>query len=52
MKWRAEGEEEADSLPSREPHWGLDPRTLGSQVELKADAEWTEPPRHLSVGIL
>ena len=34
---RAEGEGEADSLQSREPDTGLDPRTLRSQSEPKAD---------------
>ena len=39
-KWEggAEGEGEADSLLSREFNAGLDPRTLGSQCDLKADA--------------
>ena len=32
------GETEADALLSREPHMGLNPRTLGSGPELKADA--------------
>ena len=32
------GEEEAGSQQSREPDVGLDPRTLGSHLELKADA--------------
>ena len=34
---QAEGEGEADSPLSREPNARLDPRTLGSQPELKAD---------------
>jgi len=34
----AEGEEEADSPLSQEPNVGLDPRTLGSWSEPKADA--------------
>ena len=34
----AEGEREADSLPSGEPDVGLDPRTLRSQPELKSKA--------------
>ena len=34
----AEGEEEADSLLSRDPNVGLDSRTLGSWLKLKADA--------------
>jgi len=34
----AEGEEEADSPLSQEPDVGLDPRTLGSRPEPKADA--------------
>ena len=33
-----EGEGEADSPLSREPNMGLDPRTLRSRSELKADA--------------
>ena len=32
------GEEETGSPLSREPHVGLDPRTLGSYPELKANA--------------
>ena len=39
---QAEGE--ADSLLSREPDVGLDPRTLQSWPELKADIQPTEPP--------
>ena len=35
---QAEREEEAGSLPSREPDAGLDPRTLGLQPEPKAEA--------------
>ena len=31
--------------PCREPDAGLDPGTLGSHPELKADAETAEPPR-------
>ena len=34
---RAEGEGEAGSLPSKEPNVELDPSSLGSQPELKAD---------------
>ena len=34
----AEGEGEADSPLSREPSMGLDPRTLRSWPELKADS--------------
>ena len=34
----AEGEEEAVSLPSREPDMGLHPKTPGSWPEPKADA--------------
>jgi len=34
----ADGEGEADSPLSREPYVGLDPRTLRSQPEPKADA--------------
>ena len=33
----AAGEEEADSLPSREPNAELDPGTLGSRPKPKAD---------------
>ena len=33
-----EGEGEADSPLSREPNWGLHPRTLGSWPDLKGDA--------------
>ena len=42
-----EGEGEADSLLSREPNMELDPRTLGSRPEPKADglAKPTEPPQ-------
>ena len=40
---QAEGE--ADCPLSREPHAELDPRTLRSLPELKADASLTEPPR-------
>ena len=40
----AEGEGEADSLLSREPSVGLNPRTLGPWPELKADAWPTELP--------
>ena len=40
-----EGEGEADSLLSREPNVGLDPRTLESGPELKAATWPTEPPR-------
>ena len=39
----AEGEGEAGSLLSREPDAGLDPRTLGSRPEPKAD---TQPLNH------
>ena len=38
------GEEEADSLLSREPDVGLDPRTLGSRPEPKADPQPAGPP--------
>ena len=34
---QAEGDGEAGSPQSREPNAGLNPRTLGSQLELKAD---------------
>jgi len=47
---QAEGE--ADSMLSREPNAGLDPRTPGSRPELKAEAHLTEPPRCLSLQIL
>lgn len=40
-----EAEGEAGSPKSREPDAALDPRTLRSQPELKADAQPTEPPR-------
>ena len=40
-----EGEGEADSFLGREPEAGLDPRTLGSWPEPKADALLTEPSR-------
>ena len=39
------GEGEAGPPQSRELSVGLDPRILGSQLELKADAQPTEPPR-------
>ena len=39
------GEGEAGPPQSRELSVGLDPRILGSQLELKADAQLTEPPR-------
>ena len=42
----AEGEGEADSPLSREPDAGLNPRTLRSGPELKADASPTEQPRY------
>ena len=38
-------EGEAGSPLSREPNVGLDPRTLGSWPEPKADTSPTEPPR-------
>ena len=37
-KAQAEGEEEADSLQSKEPDVGLDPTTPGSRPEPKEDA--------------
>ena len=40
------GEQEADSVLSRQPDVGLNPRTLGSQPERKSDTSLTEPPRH------
>ena len=42
---KGEEERETDSPLSREPNTGLDLRTLGSQPELKADAQLTEPCR-------
>lgn len=42
---RAEGDGEANSLLSGEPHAGLNPSTLRSWPLLKADAKQTEPPR-------
>ena len=44
--WGAESEGEADSLLSREPDAGLNPKTLGSWPELKADTQLTELLRH------
>ena len=45
-----QGEEGEAGFPlSREPNAGLDPRTLGSWHEPKADAWPTEPPRCLLV---
>ena len=38
-EWQAEAEGEASSPLSREPHVGLDPTTLGSCPEPKADAQ-------------
>ena len=46
----AEGEGKADSSLRREPDAGPDPWTLGSQPELKAEAQSTEPPRCPSTG--
>ena len=43
---KGEGEGEADSPPSKEPHMGLDPRTLRSWLGPKVDNQPTEPPRH------
>ena len=40
-----EGQGEAGSPLSREPDAGLNPRTLGSWPEPKANAELIEPPR-------
>jgi len=42
------GKGEAGFPLSREPNAGLDPRTLGSRPEPKADAQPTEPPRRSS----
>ena len=42
----AEAKGEADSSLSREPDVGLDPRTLRSWPEQKADVSPPEPPRH------
>ena len=45
-RWREEkGKGEAGSPLSREPDLGLDPRTLGSWPEPKADAQLIELPR-------
>ena len=46
-KWGggAERKGEADFPLSSEPDSGLDPRTLKSCSELKADASHTEPPK-------
>ena len=41
----SEAQGEADSPLSREPDSGLNPRTLRSQPEWKADAQLDEPPR-------
>lgn len=49
---QAGGERETGSLLSKKPIEGLDPRTLRSSSELKADASVTKPPRRLSDGIL
>ena len=43
---RAETEGETGSPWSREPDVGLNPRTLGSGSEPKADAQLIEPPGH------
>ena len=43
-KWQKERQK---LTPCRTWDTGLDPRTLGSGPELKADAEPTEPPKHL-----
>ena len=43
---RAGGEQGADPPQSREPYAGLDPRTLGSGPEPKADASPAELPGH------
>ena len=45
----AETQEEGEATPHREPHTGLDPRTLGSGPEPKADAQ---PLSHPGVPIL
>ena len=43
---RGERQREKQTSPlSREPNVGLDPRSLGSGPEPKADASPTEPPR-------
>ena len=42
----ADREGEADSLLSKEPDKGLDPRTLRSRPEPKADTQPTELPKH------
>ena len=41
----AEVERDADSSLSREPNAGLNPRTLRSCPELRADTQLTEPPK-------
>ena len=41
-----DGKGDADFPLSREPDMGLDPRTLRSQPEPKADTLLTEPSRH------
>ena len=41
-----EAEGEAGSPRSMETEVGLSPRMLGSQPELKAGAQLTEPPKH------
>jgi len=46
MSGGAEGERQADSPLSEEPHAGLYPRTLRSGPEPRSDAQPTEPPRH------
>ena len=43
---------EADSLPSRKPDEGLNPRTPGSRPKLKAVTQPTEPPRSPAGGHL
>ena len=47
-----EKEEEADSLLNREPNVGIDPKTLGSWPEVKADAYPTEATLHNLYWIL
>ena len=48
---QAEGEAEAGSLPNREPHVKLDPRTPWSWPLLKPDAQPSEPPRHPKIRL-
>ena len=51
-KGRDRGRGRASSLLSRELNWGLDPRTLRSRPELKADAHPLSPPGALITLLL